>query len=156
MFKKRLVTPWSVFFTTPPRPLTSPPHTRWAGVTKRDNNVWTSIFTFLLSQLIEQWKQIAANLVILVATNLVMVFSLVVFNWHSLVLLFWLWAPRLACSSTTWQRRGSGARSWTRATASPRALRWRTRTRSWRGSSSPSCHSMLPWRWRATSCHLLR
>ena len=40
----------------------------------------------LLSQLIEQWKQIAANLVILVATNLVSVVSLVVFN--SLVLLF--------------------------------------------------------------------
>ena len=40
----------------------------------------------LLSQLIEQWKQIAANLVILVATNLVSGVSLVVFN--SLVLLF--------------------------------------------------------------------
>ena len=32
----------------------------------------------LLSQLIEQWKQIAANLVILVATNLVSGVSLVV------------------------------------------------------------------------------
>ena len=37
----------------------------------------------LLSQLIEQWKQIAANLVILVATNLVMVFSLfLLFYWE--------------------------------------------------------------------------
>ena len=83
-----LVTPWSVFFTTPPLPLTSPPHTRWAGIIITIMLFETQFSLSLLSQLIEQWKQIAANLVILVATNLVSVVSLVVFN--SLVLLFLL------------------------------------------------------------------
>ena len=54
---------------------------------QRETKLFETQFSLsLLSQLIEQWKQIAANLVILVATNLVSGVSLVVFN--SLVLLF--------------------------------------------------------------------
>ena len=41
-----LATPWSVFFTTPPLPLTSRPLTRWAGITTHKRWKRDSTFTF--------------------------------------------------------------------------------------------------------------
>ena len=77
------------------------------------------LLSLFCSKLIEQWKQIAANLVILVATNLVRSITtihplltslivLVIFDRYDiLTILPWTWSLRLAFSSTTWQRRAS-------------------------------------------------
>ena len=132
----RLSTPWFAFSTTPPPALTSHRHIRWHS---RDHFMGDVMSTAILAyfaffvKLIDQWKQIAANLVILLATNLVSIhppcsqcFSST-FSPDS-------WPLRLACSSTTWQRRASDEHFLTLATVLRPGSRWRMRMKNWRGA----------------------
>ena len=135
----RSSTPWSPFYITPPLALTSQHHIRWPGGQWR----WwwyfecTDLYTLFVK--VDRPVETDRSQPCHPRRHQLGQHHIHPPPCHHQHTPYCLDHLRLACSSTTWQRRASDGHFSTLGTVLLPGLRWRTRMRNWKGDRSTLC-----------------